>query len=30
MSKSVCDIKFYGFDELAKSLDVADNVLKKQ
>ena len=29
MSKSVCDIKFYGFDELAKSLDVADNVLKK-
>ena len=29
MSKSVCDIKFYGFDELAKSLDVADNVLKR-
>lgn len=29
MSKSVCDIKFYGFDELAKSLNVADNVLKK-
>lgn len=29
MSRSVCDIRFYGFDELAKKLDVADNVLKK-